>query len=140
MSETCRRLAWRDLPILQAHAFYARTDPDVDHAGLDRIRDINTCLQAAAALSVQTLDGRALRKAGRQRRRSKLRGATAWRKHGAHGDVLDERRGDMRTLEERLEGADEEVGGRSVFECTPATFREWGSKGAGHDHIVGVFG
>lgn len=34
----------------------------------------------------------------------------------------------------------EEVGASDIFESTFATFREWGTKGAGYDNVVWVFG
>ena len=39
------------------NAFDACTDADVNHAGLDSIRDIDAGLEAARALSVESLDG-----------------------------------------------------------------------------------
>lgn len=131
---------WRDVPIVQAHAFHTRTYTDLNHPDLDRVRDINTRLQAAAALSVHALDCRALREASRQRRGSEFRRAAARRKHGADGDVFDELGGKSGTFEEGLEGAEEEVSGRGVFETAPATFRERRSKSAGYHHIVRFFG
>ena len=43
--------------ILSRHAFDACTDADVNHARLDSIRDIDAGLEAARALSVESLDG-----------------------------------------------------------------------------------
>ncbi len=87
------------VPILQTHAFDTRTDTDLDHPDLDRVRDIDTRLQPAATLPVHTLDGRALWEASRQRRGSEFRRAAARRQHRAHGDVFDKLGGKSRALE-----------------------------------------
>src|SRR6185437_5279901 len=114
------------------------TDTDIDHARPDSIRDIDARLQSAAALAIQAPDRRRLRDARREGRSAELGRATSRWEHGAHGDILDERRVDAGALDERGEGADQQVSGGGVFETALAALGEGGAQRGGDDDVVGV--
>jgi hypothetical protein len=128
------------LPILQTHALHARTDPHVDHAGLNGIRDINARLQSTRTLPIQRLHGRTIREPSRQRRSPELSGPSTGRQHRPDGDILDERGVDARAGDEGLEGADEEVSGRCVLEAALPALGDGRAEGTCYDDVVGGFG
>ena len=117
-------------PVLCRHALATSANTDLDHAALDRVGDVDACLQTRRALSVQALDGGTNGEAGRKGSSTEL-GCTAARgEDGADGDVFDELGVDTGALDEGLEGAVEEVGGLGVFEATLATLCDGCAEGA----------
>lgn len=125
-----------NLPILRAHALHTRTDAHLNHARLDRIRNIHARLQAGAALAVQALDAARQRKPGRDGSSTELGGAAAGGQHGADGHVLDDARIDLGAGDQRLEGADEQVRGLGVLEAALAALGDGRAQGAGDDDLV----
>ena len=130
-----RELGRSCLPVLQAHALDTSSDANLDHARLDGMSDINAGLQAGRALSVQGPDRSRDGEASSQGGSTELGGATSGRQDRANSDILDEGRVDLGALDERLEGADEQVCGRSILESSLAALGEGSSEGRRHDDL-----
>lgn len=123
------------LPILHAHALNTSTDADLDHARLDGMSDINAGLETRRALSVQRLDSGADGKASSQSGGTELGGATSGRQDRADSDIFDEGRVNLRSVDERLEGTDEQVCGRGVLESSLTTLCERCSQSSRYDNL-----
>jgi hypothetical protein len=123
------------LPVLHAHALNTSADAYLDHAGLDGMSDINTGLETRRALSVQGLDGSTDGEASSQSGGTELSGATSGRQDRADSDIFDEARVDLGSINERLEGTDEQVCGRGVLKSSLTTLCERCSQSSGHDNL-----
>lgn len=85
-----RNDSWDDIPILQAHALHPSTDPNFNHARSDLIRNVDACLQARAALSIDAFQCRRLGETSDQSGRTEFSCSTTRRKYIAYSDVLDQ--------------------------------------------------
>lgn len=126
------------IPILEAHALNPSTNTDIDHAGLDGIRNVSNGLETAGALSVETLDGGGFRKTSDKSGGTELSGATARRKNGPNRDILDQVGVNLALVNNSLEDTGQHVGGGGVLKATLSTLGEGGTESAGYDDIVWV--
>jgi hypothetical protein len=121
--------------VLRAHALGTSTDTDLNHAGLDRIGDVDACLQSRRALPVQRLGGGCDGEASREGSSAEFGRTAARSEDSADGNVLDEVGIDLRAFEQGFESAVEEVGGLSVLETTLSTLGEGSAESAGYDDL-----
>jgi hypothetical protein len=121
---------------LRAHALGTSTDSNINHTTLDRIGNVYTCLETAGALAIERPDGCGDGESSCDGSGTKFSGTTAWGKHAADSNVLNEVGVDAGAVDEGFEGADEEVGGLGVFETAFAAFGEGSAESAGHYDII----
>lgn len=124
--------------VLTAHTLNASTDANLDHARLDGIGNLDTCLQARAALSVQRVHAGAVRETGSQSSSTELSGTSAGRQHTTDGDVFNQRWIDVGTFNQGPECTVEKVGGGRVFETSFAPLGQGGAETCCYDNIIGA--
>lgn len=123
------------IPVLCAHALDTGTDADLDHAALDLVGYVDAGLQTTGTLSVECPDGGRLGEAGDEGRGAHLSGTTARGQNFTNGDVLDEGRVDLGSLNQTLEGAGHQVSGLCVLETTLAALGEGGTETCRNDNL-----
>lgn len=116
------------LPVLSAHALNTGADADLDHAALDLVGDIDTRLQTARALSVESSDGRRLGETSYQGSGAHLGGATAGGQNLSDADILDQSRVNLGPLKDALQGTCQQVRGLCVLEAALAALGECSSE------------
>jgi len=86
-------------------------------------------------LPVQRLYSRCDGETGGKSSRAELGSSTAGCEDRADSDVFDKFGVDLGAFDEGFEGAEEEVGGLSVFEATFAALCEWCAEGACYNDL-----
>lgn len=124
------------LPILRRHGFDTSADTNVNHPALDGVGYVNACLQARGALSVQAPDTDGIWKASGESSGAELGSTTAGRQNSTDRDILDQARVNLGTLDQCLEGADQQIRGSSVLEAALAALCEGCPESASDDNII----
>lgn len=123
------------IPVLCAHALDTGADTNLNHASLDLVRDIDTGLETARALAVESADGRGLGEAGDEGSGAHLGGTASGCEHLADADVLDQLGVDLGALDQALEGAGHQVSGLRVLEAALTALGEGGTETCRYDDL-----
>lgn len=125
-----------DSPVVHAHALSTSTNTNINHTSLDLVGNVDAGLQSGRALSVECSDSCILGEASNKGSSTKLGSTSARSKHVADGDILNEGRVDLGTLDNGLQDAGKEIACGCVLEGSLAALGEGGTAGSGDDDLL----
>jgi len=134
--EQLRELGHSSRTILTAHALDTSTDANLDHTGLDGIGNLDTGLKTRTALTVQRVHSSAIREAGSESGSTELSGTASRRQYTANSNILNQRRINLRALNQGFESSVEKVGGGCVFETSFASLGQRCAQTCRYDNVI----